>query len=86
MTKEEFAKEMHEFAKGRFDWTEEGDDCFVFGCENDYVAIERVDDETFAVECENGYTKNHFCIEGAEEDALSLIAAICEPRIDLCLD
>lgn len=86
MTKDEFHKEMQELAEDKFGWSEIGDDYYMLYLENDYVAIELVENGTFAVECENGYTKNHKSIEAAKEDVLSLISAICNQEIDLCLD
>ena len=74
MTKADFQNEMRKFASGKFEWSEEStDDCFIWIHENDYVAIEYVDENHFAVECENGYTKAYDNIEGAEEDIEALI-------------
>ena len=55
MTKDEFHKEMQELAEDKFEWSEISDDYYMLYLENDYVAIELVDDGTFAVECEWEY-------------------------------
>ena len=81
MDKATFQKEMRDLAEDRFEWAEECEDCFVWTSENDYVAIELVDDGTFAVECENGYVKTFKDIDRAKEDVLELIAAICEQQL-----